>query len=459
MAENSGVQITVGTSGTGGGFEKFCAGETDISDASRPIKADDEAEGSPARRTASSTRSSRSRTTGSRSSSTRTTTGPSASPSSSSRRSGSRTPKHGHELEPGRPDVPRRGARAVRRRAPTRARSTTSPTRSTVRRARAAPTTAPTEDDNVTVQGVAGSKGGLGYFGLSYYEENTDKLKVVEVDGGDGCVEPTTETVQDGTYTPLSRPLFIYPTRRAARTARGRGVRRVLHRQRDVDRREGAVRAADRRAAAGGDRRGRTIAQGRRRRRPAARALQRRYVRHDHNVRRRGRLRPGEIQAGGDTSALWREGRSSALLFAVRAASRSSRRSGSCVVAHPADDRVLPRGRLGEFFTGTEWSPLFSNPQFGVLPLVAGTLVMTLCASLVVHPVRARLGDLPQRVRAAATRRGPEADARGARRHPDRRLRLLRAEVHQPDRPGPLAVRRHARGLQRARRPGSSWAS
>jgi phosphate transport system substrate-binding protein len=68
----------------------------------------------------------------------------------------------------------------------------------------------PTEDDNVTVQGVTGEKGGLGYFGLSYYEENKDKLKDVQVDGGSGCVGPSTQTVQDGTYKPLSRPLYVY---------------------------------------------------------------------------------------------------------------------------------------------------------------------------------------------------------------------------------------------------------
>jgi phosphate transport system substrate-binding protein len=69
-----------------------------------------------------------------------------------------------------------------------------------------------TEDDNVTVQGVSGTTGGLGYFGLSYYEQNKNSLKVVKIDGGGGCVEPSTQTVQDGTYKPLSRPLFIYPS-------------------------------------------------------------------------------------------------------------------------------------------------------------------------------------------------------------------------------------------------------
>jgi phosphate transport system substrate-binding protein len=70
----------------------------------------------------------------------------------------------------------------------------------------------PSEDDNVTVQGVAGGKGNSGYFGLSYAEENTDKVKIAAVDGGDGCVTPSKETVQDGSYKPLSRPLFIYPS-------------------------------------------------------------------------------------------------------------------------------------------------------------------------------------------------------------------------------------------------------
>ena len=67
-----------------------------------------------------------------------------------------------------------------------------------------------TEDDNVTVTGVAGERGALGYFGLSYLQSNRNKLKGVEIDSGDGCVAPTAETVQGGTYKPLSRPLFVY---------------------------------------------------------------------------------------------------------------------------------------------------------------------------------------------------------------------------------------------------------
>jgi phosphate transport system substrate-binding protein len=66
------------------------------------------------------------------------------------------------------------------------------------------------EDDNVTVQGVAGERGGLGYFGFSYFEENQNRLKALEIDGGGGCVAPSAATAQDGTYTPLARPLFVY---------------------------------------------------------------------------------------------------------------------------------------------------------------------------------------------------------------------------------------------------------
>ena len=66
------------------------------------------------------------------------------------------------------------------------------------------------EDDNVIVQGVQGSPYALGYFGYTYYEENAESLKAVEIDSGDGCVAPSAETAADGSYSPLARPLFIY---------------------------------------------------------------------------------------------------------------------------------------------------------------------------------------------------------------------------------------------------------
>jgi phosphate transport system substrate-binding protein len=78
------------------------------------------------------------------------------------------------------------------------------------------------EDDNVLVQGVAGDKFALGFFGLAYYEENKDKLKLVAIDDGDatngaGCIEPTLATVENGTYSPLSRPLFLYVSTASAK--------------------------------------------------------------------------------------------------------------------------------------------------------------------------------------------------------------------------------------------------
>jgi len=73
------------------------------------------------------------------------------------------------------------------------------------------------EDDNVLVQGVSGDKGALGFFGLAYFTENAAKLKLVPVDSGSGPVAPTDETVMNDTYKPLSRPLYIYVSSEAAK--------------------------------------------------------------------------------------------------------------------------------------------------------------------------------------------------------------------------------------------------
>ena len=70
-----------------------------------------------------------------------------------------------------------------------------------------------TEDDNIIVQGVTGERGGMGYFGYSYYEENAANLKLVKIDNGKGCIAPSIKSVQAGTYKPLARPLFIYAKR------------------------------------------------------------------------------------------------------------------------------------------------------------------------------------------------------------------------------------------------------
>jgi phosphate transport system substrate-binding protein len=72
------------------------------------------------------------------------------------------------------------------------------------------------EDDHVLVQGIANDKNALGFFGLAYYEENKDKLQLVGVNNGQGNVLPTLETVGNGSYAPLSRPIFIYVSSTAA---------------------------------------------------------------------------------------------------------------------------------------------------------------------------------------------------------------------------------------------------
>jgi phosphate transport system substrate-binding protein len=71
------------------------------------------------------------------------------------------------------------------------------------------------EDDNQLVAGVEGDTNGIGYFGYAYYEANQDQLTIVPIDGGAGCVAPSPDTVRDGTYVPLSRPLFVYPSKAA----------------------------------------------------------------------------------------------------------------------------------------------------------------------------------------------------------------------------------------------------
>jgi len=68
----------------------------------------------------------------------------------------------------------------------------------------------PSEDDNVIVQGVASNQGAMGYFGLAYYEENRSRLRALSIDSGNGPVEPSVANAENGTYAPLSRPMFIY---------------------------------------------------------------------------------------------------------------------------------------------------------------------------------------------------------------------------------------------------------
>ncbi len=202
-----GVQVTVGTSGTGGGFEKFCAGETDVSNASRPITDDERsmcAENGIAfvelqlANDALTVVVNRDNTW----IDCITIDQLSAIWEPDSRIS------NWNQVDPRFPDeeLTLFGA------------GTDSGTfdyfTEAVNGEEGASRTdyAATEDDNVTVQGVSGSPGGLGYFGYSYFEQNSDSLKALEIDDGNGCVAPTPQTAQDGTYFPLARPLFVYPS-------------------------------------------------------------------------------------------------------------------------------------------------------------------------------------------------------------------------------------------------------
>jgi phosphate binding protein len=203
----SGVNVTVATAGTGGGFQKFCAGEIDIADASRPIK-DEEAAACKAKgidytevvvandglsvvvnpeNTWATCLTVKQLNT-------------MWAPESEGKI------KNWNQIDKSFPDQPLALFGA----------GTDSGTfdyfTDAINGEEGASRTdySPSEDDNVTIQGVKGDKGAVGYFGLSYVEQNPDAVKALEIDGGNGCVAPSKETVQDKTYKPLARPLFIY---------------------------------------------------------------------------------------------------------------------------------------------------------------------------------------------------------------------------------------------------------
>lgn len=204
-AENPDVQITVGISGTGGGFERFCAGETDISNASRSIAEDEVALCDEAGVEYVEVRVATDALTNVVNPENDWASCLTVEQLNKIWKPGS-TVKNWNQVDPSFPDVPLKLYGA----------GTDSGTfdffTDAINGEEGASRTdyAATEDDNVTVQGVAGDRGALGYFGLSYFEENQDRLKAVEVDGGNGCVAPSAETAQDDSYTPLSRPLFMY---------------------------------------------------------------------------------------------------------------------------------------------------------------------------------------------------------------------------------------------------------
>jgi phosphate transport system substrate-binding protein len=212
QGENPDVRVSVGTSGTGGGFEKFCEGETDISDASRPIKPDEEVPACEKNGIAYKE--------------VQVANDGISIATNKALEVDCLTTDQLEELWNQGSSV--KSLREIDPKLPDRQLSLYGPgtdsgtfdffteqingeegvTRKDYQ---------PSEDDNVLVQGVAGDEGGLGYFGFSYYEQNQDKLNLVGVDGGSGCVKPSAERIQSGEYEPLSRPVFMYPSAKSLR--------------------------------------------------------------------------------------------------------------------------------------------------------------------------------------------------------------------------------------------------
>ena len=199
------VRVNVGVSGTGGGFKRFTVGETDISDASRPIR-DSEREAAAAN--------------GVEYYELRVgTDGLSVMVSTQNDFVECLTVEELNKIwEPGSPvnnwSQVRSGFpdRRLRLYGPDTDSGTfdffTEEINGEAQASRSDYTAS--ADDNVLVQGIGGDRNALGYFGYAYYAENADKLKLVAVDNGNGCVTPTPDTILSGEYEPLTRPLFIY---------------------------------------------------------------------------------------------------------------------------------------------------------------------------------------------------------------------------------------------------------
>ena len=209
---NPGVQVPVAFSGTGGGFKKFCKGETDINDASRPIKEADDGEGLACKAAGIEWIKLQVAIDG------LTVVVNPANTFATCLTVEELAKIYG-------PDSPadllwsqvRDGfpAEKVQRYMPGADSGTFDYFTEEINGETDAATQFATqsEDDNTLVTGVAGSTYGIGFFGYAYYVENTDKLKALEIDGGSafGCVAPTEATINDNSYAPLSRPIFIYP--------------------------------------------------------------------------------------------------------------------------------------------------------------------------------------------------------------------------------------------------------
>jgi phosphate transport system substrate-binding protein len=203
--QEPGVKVTVGVSGTGGGFERFCAGETDLSDASRPIEDEEKA--------ACEKKHIQFRELQVANDGLTIVVNPdndwvdclTVDQLKKIWEPGSKV-KSWKDVDDSFPDE------KLELFGPGTDSGTFDYFTGAIVGEEGASRSdySATEDDNVIVNGVSGGKGALGYIGLSYVEQNKGELKAVPVDGGDGCVAPSVETVQDGSYKPLSRPLLVY---------------------------------------------------------------------------------------------------------------------------------------------------------------------------------------------------------------------------------------------------------
>jgi phosphate transport system substrate-binding protein len=208
--ENSGVQVSVGQSGTGGGFEKFCAGETDISDASRQIEDDEIAACEQNGVTQDEFSIANDGLTVVVNAENDWATCLTVEQLKAIWEPNS-TVSSWNQVDPSFPDEPLTLA------GPGTDSGTFDYFTDVINGEEGASRTdyQASEDDNVIVQAVQGSPGAMGYLGYTYYEQNTDTLKALEIDNGGGCVAPSPETVQDGSYVPLGRQLYIYPSAEA----------------------------------------------------------------------------------------------------------------------------------------------------------------------------------------------------------------------------------------------------
>ena len=208
------VRVTVGISGTGGGFKRFCAGEIDISDASRPIKkSESDSAGKAGVEYIELPIAYDGLTIVVHPKNTWCTS--LTVDQIKKIYSASGGVKNWKDIDPSYPDKP------IKVYSP----GTDSGTFDYFKEVTVGKDgsirsdISVSEDDNVLVRGVAGDEGSIGFFGCAYYFENKDKVKPVAVDGGKGAVPVTVEAIENGSYAPFSRPLFIYVNKKSAERA------------------------------------------------------------------------------------------------------------------------------------------------------------------------------------------------------------------------------------------------